>query len=562
MKKNEKFLALLLSVVMILTCFVGTVTVNAENATPTATIVVTADAVEVGATEIPVTLTVTSETGINEALIKVSSDLGDIIAQPTVEANTPADADNTEGAANYNAFYLSARNVDDGTGNTTLGAITTATIKVVFTNAGIAAGTYNVDVEIPEGKVIAASKDEVAIKLECTKLEIVVEEAVAEHVHNYSSYDFDADAHWTVCANEDGLCDAVTTEKVAHNLETSVCVCGYKIDNSVALGRGVIAENKVGVKLTVPDSYVSAYADYVLEMKIGYYDLENVVDPFSYNTKTVLFKKEATEGYVGPTTYASSQAVYVHYVAAYEYTCPIEAKIHLFDKTGKEVAVSKTWTFTVSNRLLNSVTGKDSDAVYVDLMNYGAAVQNYFAAKYPDSDLASAQLPTVGYEKYSGLATPDSVASLDTIKTISKGTPNNNSKAAVGKGLLIEDSNIVRFRIVPEAGQDIADLTLKVSFVDSIYGDQTVEVNGSDFVVENVNGTLYYYYYSRNIALYDTEAKITAELYNGTSLLYTRLYSVESGLNDVKATASEVCKAVEKLTVSLWDTLPALKGKK
>ena len=221
MKKNEKFLALLLSVVMILTCFVGAVTVNAENATPTATIVVTADAVEVGATEIPVTLTVTSETGINEALIKVSSDLGDIIAQPTVEANTPADADNTEGAANYNAFYLSARNVDDGTGNTTLGAITTATIKVVFTRTeAIVAGTYNVDVEIPEGKVIAASKDEVAIDLVCDGLEIVVAEAVTDCEHANIQYVSHVNATETAPGSITYTCDdcnETITEEVVYN---------------------------------------------------------------------------------------------------------------------------------------------------------------------------------------------------------------------------------------------------------------------------------------------------------------------------------------------------------
>jgi hypothetical protein len=177
----KKSLAFLLVAALALTCFVGTLTVSAEDATtPTATIVIKVDDVEAGAKQIPVTFTVTSTLGINEALIKVSSNLGDIIAQPTVVADCPADIDNAGNATDYNAFYLSAKS-PEGQPETVMGEIKTATISAVFVNeAGLVAGeTYTVDVEIPEGKVIAASKDEVAIKLECTKYEFTVEEVAA-----------------------------------------------------------------------------------------------------------------------------------------------------------------------------------------------------------------------------------------------------------------------------------------------------------------------------------------------------------------------------------------------
>lgn len=512
----KKSLAFCLVAALALTCFVGSVSA-AE--TYSATISVANQTITQGTTSVDVVLDIASaDAGINEALIKVSSTLGTIASEATVvESDSAAVIEYDQGTTDYGTFYLSAQNVESETG-TALGSVKSAKIKLTFTVAAdVAVGDYDIVIDIPDDKVIAASANEDIINFTYTTAKVTVEAAVSEPV----------------------------------------------VDTAVLMGRGIVAENKVGVKLTVYDQYVSRYSDYTLEMKIGYYDIENTANPFGYNTKTVLYKnfaddEEVTEGYVKQNSYSNGQAVYIYYVAAYEYTCPVEVKLHLFDENGKEVAVSQTWTFTVSNRILSTaVKGQESDTVYVDLMNYGAAVQTYFAAKYPESDLAKAALPTVGYENSQQFATPDSAASLDTIKSINIGEAFNGSKAAVGKGLLIEDSNIVRFLVVPAAGQDVANLTLKVVFNDTIYGNKTVEVKGSDLVLDGGK----YYYYFRDIALYDTEATINAELYEGDTHLYTRTYSVESGLYDIKSTAADVCKAIEKLTVSLWKTLPGLQGK-
>lgn len=506
MKKNEKFLALLLSVVMILTCFVGTVTVNAENATPTATIVVTADAVEVGATKIPVTLTVESEVGINEALIKVSSDLGDIIAQPTVVVNEgvgTAIADNAGNATDYNSFYLSAVS-PDGQAETVMGEITKATITAVFVNeAGIAAGDYFVDVEIPEGKVIAASKDEVAIKLECTKLEIVVAEAVTEPVE-------------------------IDANLLAHNLLLTESV-GSRITVNVAAKNGLTT---------------LGYTDYYMVIDYQLYD-----DSYNLTRDQITFKSSERNEEISTT-----KVDYFDFtrIALFEMPLEYDVYLYLYDANGDVTAYVKNTT-SIRTQALNYANKYSTDTALLrtlaDMVNYGAAAQNFFAASNAGTDICDAELPTVGFESFQTYASKatDLPATFNTTNTVKNPIKYVESSAFRGAAtVLISSSTSIRFQFLAP-GYDISKVHAVISYTDG-YGDLVSEtVNLSD-ITPTVSGsnTIYPHIFTK-LALYDLEETVSVELYNDGVKEISFEYSAGNFVNQYigNATYTEILTAME-----------------
>ncbi len=387
-----------------------------------------------------------------------------------------------------------------------------------------------------------------------------VEEVPCDHANKTYENLGDGANHKVTCAD----CTEVVAESEAHDLTTGECPCGYKVDNTVLIGRGIIAAEKIGLKVTVYDSYIKAYDDYYVELVADYYDTVNPENAFNKLTRTNKYRyvedgAEVPAGFTKQDERQSATTIYNYYVAAYEYGCPITIKLHLF-KDGKEVAVSQTWNLSIASRILAAgVKGNADDAIFVDTINYGAEAQKYFAAKYPESDLASAALPTVGFEAYQQYATPDSVASVDDIVSVNKGESFNSDGGAVGKGLVVDDTNILRFSVYVPSGKTLEDIQLKVTYSDSIFGGEPVIIEGTDLVVEGTN----YYYYCNNIALYDAEAVVTAELIekDTETVLYKRTYSVESGLSEIKATSPDFCASVMKLTVSMWNTLEGLKNK-
>ncbi|MEE1074225.1 MAG: hypothetical protein U0K93_01960 [Acutalibacteraceae bacterium] len=212
----KKSLTLCLVAILAFSCFAGIV--SAETAY-TATIAVVDQTITQGTTSVDVTLNInSSQIGINEALIEVSSDIGTINSKATLDEATAAIAsiELPEGSTNYGSFYLSAKNDISGeTGETTvLGSIATASITVTFTvDKNKAVGTYPINIAV-DG-VRAASSDEDVIKFTYEEANISV---VAPHVHEYKYTPNEGDTHTydcSTCENFDPVTEACTLENGA-----------------------------------------------------------------------------------------------------------------------------------------------------------------------------------------------------------------------------------------------------------------------------------------------------------------------------------------------------------
>lgn len=168
----KKSLAFVLVAALALTCFVGTFSVSAEDATSyNANISVTANPVTLGDTEATAVIDidmVEENVGINEALINISSEIGAIKDVKLTASDVAGEIDYGTGEdvvpADCKGFYLSA-NSEKVDGESVMGSIASATITVTFAVADTVkeAGSYAITIDIPESKVIAATKDEVAV---------------------------------------------------------------------------------------------------------------------------------------------------------------------------------------------------------------------------------------------------------------------------------------------------------------------------------------------------------------------------------------------------------------
>lgn len=304
------------------------------------------------------------------------------------------------------------------------------------------------------------------------------------------------------------------------------------IDESLQLGRTILARDKMGVRFMTVKEQLATYDDYYIEVKTQHFVTNDISNPYELTSSTDKFVYVAV-GSETPDGFHSQAAEDTNYhyfdytgITAYEMTLPIEVTIYCLDAEDNIVAKSQTWSFTLADRILtNEMTNSAADAALVDMINYGAAVQTYFAGQNPDSDLAKAALPTVGFDAYQQYATTD-VDAGDAVN-INNGTATADANGAViGKGLQVQATNQLYFMIM--AGEnDIADLTLKVNYVDSYDVDKSSVAKVSEMTSSN---SIYYYYCEddKNVALYDTAKPVVAELYAGDTLLYTRTYSVES----------------------------------
>lgn len=226
----KKSLTLCLVAILAFSCFAGIV--SAETAY-TATIAVVDQTITQGTTSVDVTLNITSsQIGINEALIEVSSDIGTINSKATLDEPTAAIAsiELPEGSTNYGSFYLSAKNDISGeTGETTvLGSIATASITVTFTvDENKAVGTYPINIKV-DG-VRAASGNEDVITFTYATANVTVAEP---HVHKYTYTPNDNKTHNGVCAcNEAPITNEACVD--GDDQDTLCDKCGQELNEVV-----------------------------------------------------------------------------------------------------------------------------------------------------------------------------------------------------------------------------------------------------------------------------------------------------------------------------------------
>ena len=182
-------------------------------------------------------------------------------------------------------------------------------------------------------------------------------------------------------------------------------------------------------------------------------------------------------------------------VAAKEMTDEITVTIY----NDEDEQVSVEWVDSVRDyamRVLDEETDKTKAALYVEMLNYGAAAQEYF--DYDESDLANNQL--TAEQKAYGV-----------------GDMTLNSKAAEGTGyvgmnLQLESSILVNFffNTIPE---DHDDMYAVVTFVDH-YGDrQTITVEGEDFGLYSG----YWYVSVNKLVVADCSEEVTVKIYDGNN---------------------------------------------
>ena len=212
----KKSLTLCLVAILAFSCFAGIV--SAENPF-TATIAVENQTITPGTTSVDVVLDIdSSQIGINEALIEVSSDIGTIDVQANLGEYTTANNEKASivypgDSTNYGSFYLSVAD-DLTTDPSTMGSLSAATITVTFTvDKNKAVGTYPINIKV-DG-VRAASGDEDVIKFTYEEANISV---VAPHVHEYKYTPNEGDTHTydcSTCENFDPVTEACTLENGA-----------------------------------------------------------------------------------------------------------------------------------------------------------------------------------------------------------------------------------------------------------------------------------------------------------------------------------------------------------
>ena len=505
-KTFKKVIACCLVAMLAISMFAGTV-VSAATPTGTITIVETTVAPDVGANfSVPVKIESASANGVAAASFTLT--LGEYLASYLTDI---AFADESAASVTYdlNPTTGVVKVLVEASGSTTpslddvAAGIKDETFYITFNpgSATLTQGTYNITitdvVACDNGKITTGGVVEEG------------EEAIVE------------------------IADAAGVLKIA---------AGADVDTSLALGRTILARDKVGVRFMVVKSQLAAYDSYYLEVETQHfvsndterYALTDVVDKFCY----VADGAQIPDGFQKQTT-DDSNYVYFDYtgISAYEMTLPIKATIYCVNN-GAVTKKSQTWEFTLASRILAAnMTNTAADAVFVDMVNYGAAAQNYFAAQFPTSDLAKQALPTVGFEAYQQYATADSVVTAANAQNINAGVAEAGATAAVGKGVRIQAANELYFMVAPSS-YNVNNLTVKVNYTNSYNSDKSKTYVVSDM---ELAGGVYYCYLDgdKQVALYDLSKPIVAELYDGTTKLYTRTYSVESFVAENMANSSD-----------------------
>ena len=328
--------------------------------------------------------------------------------------------------------------------------------------------------------------------------------------------------------------DFTVTPSATYSDETTSTACGAvagtvivtgtvvapELDSAINIGRNIMLTEKFGIRYTLQNANLTKYDSYYLEIKSKHYDASyNVIEKTTrFNPADKLSDSNTTYTYFAYTG-----------TAAYELILDVASTVYATDASGNVVAFSTTRTDTVAARAFAGLTseiavgaGMNAQLVtlYVDLVNYGAAAQNYFAASYPGSDLAAAPLANAAFTSYQSYA-----SELPTLVNVNSTVREPGVPSALGlaRNVQIGSANYLRYTVAP-ATYTPANLTLDITYTNS-YGiviNETVAITEMELSAGN------YIYSFDKIALYDLDRVVTAKIYEGSTLLLTNTYSLES----------------------------------
>jgi hypothetical protein len=191
----------------------------------------------------------------------------------------------------------------------------------------------------------------------------------------------------------------------------------------------------------------------------------------------------------------------------------------------------KGWT--MQNYLKAFIDGDGTttklEQLAIDLLNYGAAAQEYM--DYKTDNLANKNYETQVDET----KIENSVQNVTNVILSDKGV--ENQVKFTSATLLLEDKVTMRAKLTVAGGETYAQqLTAKVSIGDSVF---TADLIGSGNT---------YYIYLNDIMPTQYNATVTFEVYDGTDVLVTLTYSVDSYVAKKYQGDSENAK----LTKALW----------
>lgn len=252
---------------------------------------------------------------------------------------------------------------------------------------------------------------------------------------------------------------------------------------------------------------------------LGYSDYYLVIDYQSYGEGYTLGKKSIT---LNPADKDRQNAAgTVHYfvfsdIALYEMPLDYTVTVFLKNAEGNTVAFTKSTT-SIKDQALAYANRYSTDTALLkamaDMVNYGAAVQEYFAKANPNSDIASAELPTVGFEDYQQYASTvgDLPASFNTTRELVKNL--DESTLRVSSTLVVSSSNSISYQFLTN-GYDASKLVAKISYTDSYGRLIEKEIAFSDLESRVSGSNTIYSYVFTDLAIYDLEKTVSVELMN------------------------------------------------
>lgn len=481
----KKSLALMVSAALCLTAFVGCLSVNANG---TATVEVgTVENVSVDATEVTVPVTVKGS-DIAAAIFEIKVDnaklsFDGILCKEAltfgedIYVSTISDGDYIKPVTGTTDTYRFL--VEAGTGEN-VATVTDPTFNLKFKVVSLTAG---------ETVAITAG-------------------TLAAQACNAGTFDA-ASGTYTGAEEAYDVSFTAGAVKVAEGAATEPVV-----DDSISCTTGASLATSAYISFRFAKSEVEKYNSVELAVTRNTND-----NDFNFKEiSTVVSGKDPVTG----TDYIMETGSYIYYyyygIELYSLNVPVKAVLNCKDASGKVVAKSVEFTTTLKDALVsnyNKTTNAKVKTAIADMIVAGAEVQKFVTKSAQSSDYAKLALPTEGFD--TSLAT----AELGALNSVDNA---NNGDVVIAPGAAVGASPYLSFNLAGVDAANASNYNLKVSYQDKILNkdiSKTINLADEDVLV---SGSKYYAYFY-DMAIYATNAEVTADLYIGDSTTPESTYS-------------------------------------
>lgn len=335
------------------------------------------------------------------------------------------------------------------------------------------------------------------------------------------------------CDTDEVLLDLSYADKT---VEVKAAVVGPTLDEDIDLTGSINIGATVGISYKVTASTVADYASFDIEVVRNAYD----ITAYNYTTETKTVNADDNGTLWNGIYYITCDGF-----GLVDMTLEATAVVNCYDAEGNKVAYSKPFTRTIKQlavELYESTSAVKTKAALADLVNMGTEAQKYFANQYTSSqlkvDVDAGKVANADFDQTyatAELATP----------VVGDGQTYKNG-ATIANGAAVILSPTLSYTITPDATP--AELAIEISY-DNPY-------NNVPGYKKDTNLTLYngkYYYSYAELPLYATNYVVTANVYDGETLLGTSTYTVEQWVDANKnhSRLGNVATAIGKFGVSI-----------